>query len=647
MIKKLLYFGLFTLAFVISMGIVIITYSYLQGPPEIDFGENTVVYDTDENIIAVSSNLKNQTWVSLDEISPHIIDAFISAEDQHFYKHFGFDIPRIISATYQNIKAMDKRQGASTITQQYARNIFLTHQKTWKRKIQEALISIRLELFLSKDEILEGYLNTIYFGHGQHGIQAASQYFFDKNASELTIDEAALIAGIPKGPSVYSPLVSEENARNRQKWILNRMFETGKINRTELNDALDQETPIVAAVAEREPEIGKYFTEYAMNQAAKKLGISREELNSEGYKIYTTMDLEAQKKLEETIKEEMPQESELQVGVLTIEPHTGKIVALQGGRNYDESQFNRATHAKRQVGSTFKPILYYAALVYGYTPSTTLESRPTTFTLEDGTIYDPKNYGEYFANKPITLAQAIAISDNIYAVKTNQFVGPENLVEAAKTFGIESELPPYLSLALGSASISILEMTKSFSILANEGLSVEPYVIEKIVNRDGKVVYEHERKQPERVIDDNYAFVLTHLMKGMFNEKLNGYMRVTGASVSHRLTREYAGKSGTTETDGWMIGYSPQYTTAVWTGYDDNRKLESLEDERYAKEIWATFMEKLHEGKPVYNFRIPPNVIGLNIDPETGLLAGPYCEDKAVLMYYIKGTEPNEVCSHQ
>ncbi|MGM8214939.1 transglycosylase domain-containing protein [Bacillaceae bacterium W0354] len=643
MIKKLLIGLLCLFFFSITMGVVIITYSYIQGPPEYDLDDNTIVYDTNNKIVSIQHGAQNRYWVTLDDISPYVIDAFISAEDQHFYDHFGFDFVRIAGAVYHNIKAMEKRQGASTITQQYARNIFLTHKKSWKRKIQEAMISIRLEMFQTKDEILEGYLNTIYFGHGQYGIQAASQYYFDKDAADLTISEAALIAGIPKGPSVYSPLISEKNAKERQEWILTRMNETGKITDSELNTALEKDVPIVKTTANQEPELGKYFTDYALKEAARILDMTREQLEGEGYEIYTTMDLNAQKHLEDTIKEEMPEDSELQVGAMTIEPYTGKIVALQGGRNFDISPFNRAINAKRQAGSTFKPFLYYAALIYGYTPSTTLESRPTTFELDNGKVYNPTNYNDYYPENPITLAQAIAVSDNIYAVKTNQFIGPENLIQAAKTFGIESDLPQVLSLALGSASVSVYEMTKSFSVLANEGYSVQPYIIEKIVDSDGNVVYEHEKAEQEKVLEENYAYVLTHLMKGMFNEELNSYMRVTGASVKPRLTREYAGKSGTTDSDGWMIGFSPQYTTTVWTGYDDNRELESIHDERVAKEIWATYMEKIHEGLPIYDFRIPSNVIGVNIDPFTGKLVGPDCE-RSVLMYYIKGTEPSEFC---
>ncbi|GEL77313.1 transglycosylase domain-containing protein [Tenuibacillus multivorans] len=645
MIRKLLRLFLLTVVFGLSTGAVILVYSVIQGPPKYEIADNTIVYDQNEDVISVEHGIQNRFWVELDDISPYVMDAFIAAEDDNFYNHFGFDIKRIASAVYHNILAMDKVQGASTITQQYARNIFLTHQKTWERKIQEALISLRLEIFQDKDEILEGYLNTIYFGHGQYGIQAASQFYFEKDADDLTLEEAALLSAIPKGPSVYSPLNSYENAMNRKDWILRRMYETDKITASSYQQAKRIDLRIAVTASEKEPEIGQYFTETALNRASELLGISRQELDSKGYDVYTTMDHQAQEKLEQTIQEEMPADTEMQIGAVTIDPTSGRVVAMQGGKNYEQSPYNRVTQAKRMTGSTFKPFLYYAALVYGFTPSTQLESRETSFTLENGKVYSPANYSDSYADRPVTLSQAVAVSDNIYAIKTNQFVGPENLVDAAKTFGIEAELPSVLSLALGTASISVMDMAESYSVLANEGWSVKPYLIEKIVDRDGNIVYQHQAKTPERLLEENHAFVLTHLLTGMFDKRLNGYMYVTGSSIADQLTHEYAGKSGTTPSDSWMIGYSPQYTTAVWTGFDDNREIKRVQDSRAAKQVWATYMERLHKEMPVQTFNAPTGVVGLQVDPITGKLEGPACEDRTRLTYYIKGTEPKEVCT--
>ncbi|MGP4072373.1 transglycosylase domain-containing protein [Piscibacillus sp. B03] len=645
MIKRLFTYIIVALVFAASAGAVILVYSVFQGPPEINLDENTVIYDQDGQILSVEHGVQNRFWVELDEMSPYIIDAFLAAEDEHFYDHYGFDIKRILGATYYNILAMDKRQGASTITQQYARNVFLTNQKTWKRKAQEALIALRLEIFQDKDEILEGYINTIYFGHGQYGIQAASQYYFDKDAEDLTLEESALLAAIPKGPSVYSPLVSYENAIDRQQWILERMHVTGKITETAMKRAKGKDLNLVAAASDQEPEIGKYFQDYAMKQASKLIGIDRQTLDSQGYQVYTTIDQEAQKQLEQTIQEELPEDSEeLQIGAVTIDPQSGKIVAMQGGRNFDETPYNRVTQAERMTGSTFKTFLYYAALVYGFTPSTLVESRETSFTLENDTVYSPNNAGD-FANRPVTLAQALAVSDNIYAIKTTYELGPENVVEAAEAFGLNAELESVPSIGIGTSYVSPYEMAKAYSVLANEGWSVNPYVIEKIVDRDGNIVYQHQPETPKRMLEENHAFVLTHMLTGMFDSRFSDYMSATGANVAHYLKEhQYAGKSGSTKYDSWMIGYSPEYTTAVWTGYDDHREIKKVQDLRVAKQVWAKYMNQIHQELPTLTFNAPTGVIGLHVDPISGDLEGPACEGETVLMYYIKGTQPKEAC---
>ncbi|GAA0462588.1 PBP1A family penicillin-binding protein [Alkalibacillus silvisoli] len=643
LLRRLVILGFFSLVFLLSSIIVIFTYTLVQGPPSFEIDENTVIYDQHEDIVSVHHGVESRYSVPLDDISPHVVDAFVAAEDQHFFDHYGFDFKRIAGAAYHNLLTQQKSQGASTITQQFARNVFLTHSKTWERKIQEALISLRLEIFQSKDEILEGYLNTIYFGHGQYGIEAASQYYFDKPASDLSISESALLASIPRGPSMYSPIHAYDRAVERQQWILSRMRDLGKIVNSEYRQALEDPLQIATTV-EAQQDIGDYYIDFAMNEAANILDVDRDRLEADGYNIYTTIDPEAQASLEENTNNRLPEHEDYQVGAVTIDHQTGKIVALQGGRNFQTSPFNRVVQSERMTGSTFKTFLYYAALVYGYTPSTTLESAPTSFTLEDGRPYDPTNYNDRYAERPVTLAQALAVSDNIYAVKTNMFMGPENLVEAAELFGIEGGLEPGLALALGTESVSVFDMAKAYSLLANNGWQIEPYVIEKIEDRNGDIVYQHEEESPERVLDENYSFILTHLLTGMFDDRLSGYLRVTGASISHSLDHEFAGKSGTTDHDAWMVGFSPNYTTAVWTGYDDNRDLETTIEQQAAKQIWGDFMSDLHEDLPVEAFSVPSGVTGVRVDPETGLLEGPGCEEQSRLMYYIQGTEPTESC---
>src|SRR5699024_5516931 len=285
----------------------------------------------------------------------------------------------------------------------------------------------------------------------------------------------------------------------------------------------------------------------------------------------------------------------------------------------------------------------YNALKKGYTASTKLLSAPTTFELEDGNAYQPSNFNEYYANKPITLATALALSDNVYAVKTNMALGPESLVTTAKKFGIHEKLPAVPSLALGAAGVSVRDMVSGYSMLANGGLDVDPYTIEKIIDRDGKVVYERKKEHPEQILDPRTTFILTDLMTGMFDHTMDGYMSVTGAPISDQLTRNYAGKSGTTDSDSWMIGYSPQLATGIWTGYDDNRSIEKVKERTYAKKIWATFMEQAHKDTPLKGFQVPSGVKGIPIDPETGKRATPDCP-KSRVMYFEKGTAPISFC---
>ncbi|WP_051189180.1 transglycosylase domain-containing protein [Halalkalibacillus halophilus] len=642
MIKKIFIYTTFLTIFALSSILVVLLYTIMQGPPVYETEENTIVYDQDEQVVTVRHGNENRHSVPLEEISPHVIDAFIAAEDQHFYDHFGFDMKRIASAVYHNIRSLDKTQGASTITQQYARNVFLTHTKTWTRKIQEAMLALRLEIFESKEDILLGYLNTIYFGHGQYGIEAASNFYFDKSAIDLDASESAALAAIPKGASVYSPLVSEDNNKERQEWILSRMNDIGTLNQEDYSEALHQHLNFKNP-DEIHEETADYFVDYALKEASDLLDLDRAKMEEAGYRIYTTLNQDAQRKLESNVYQHLPR-SQLQIGAVTLEQATGKIVALQGGRDFESSSFNRVTQAKRMTGSTFKPFLYYAALVYGYTPATTLESTPTSFTLDNGEVYAPTNFNDYYAEEPITLAQAVALSDNIYAVKTNLFVQPENLVESARVFGIDEDLPAVPSLALGTASVSVMEMANAYSLIANNGWSVEPYVIEKITNREGEIVYQHQAAVPERILDEKYSAVLTSLLTGMFDERLNGYMNVTGSSISDILTRDYAGKSGTTPNDSWMIGYSPDYTTAVWTGYDQNEELTGNLNLQAAKNVWANYMEELHAGLPRKSFEAPPGVDVIKVDPVSGKLSGPGCEERAKIMYFLDGTAPVDMC---
>ncbi|MFC2948943.1 transglycosylase domain-containing protein [Virgibacillus sediminis] len=635
-------FRLALLAAVVLAGIYGI--SYLLGPPPLHEEQHTTYYTESGDVFGEEKGREGGDWKELDELDSDLVSATILIEDQHFYDHPGFDFKRIMGAMWENIRTGTLKEGASTLTQQYARNLYLSHEKTWSRKLKEAFYTIRLEMFYSKDDILEGYLNSVYYGHGAYGAESASQLFFQKSAEDLSIAEASMLAAIPKGPTYYSPWNNEENAENRQNQILAIMLDHGAISDAEYQLAVAEELDYAPKQTKKVEKEAPYFQDTALSEAAEILDMEPEDIRSGGYEIHTTLNLRQQKKLENELAEEFHPSSEAQAGVLAMNPENGAIVAMSGGRDYQESSFNRAVSAKRMPGSSFKPFLYYAALQHGYTPATKLISKPTSFQLEDGEVYQPSNYNGYYANEEITLAQAIALSDNIYAVKTNMYLGPDLLIDTAKEFGFTSDLPAVPSLALGTAAVTIEEMVQAYSMLANGGRDIESHTVKKIADRHGKVLYEREETEGEQVLDPKTAFILTHMLTGIFDRELDGYMAVTGSPIAGQLSHIYAGKSGTTASDSWMIGYSPSLVTGVWVGYDDNRSMDKTAETRYAKKIWAGFMERAHQGMEQQAFDVPAGVVGIPIDPETGERATPYCEASRV-MYFEKGTEPRQYCS--
>lgn len=618
-------------------------YAKILGPPPISVSESTLYYSDNGDVIGETNSGQKRYWVPLESISPELIEATVAVEDRQFYRHYGFDMKRIGGALLADIKAGAKVQGASTITQQYARNLFLDHEKTWSRKWNEALYTIRLEMNYSKEEILEGYLNTIYYGHGAYGIEAASHYYYGKSAKELTLAEASMLAGIPKGPSSYSPILDLKKAKGRQKIVLVSMTKMNYISDSELEQVVQTpltfkgEHPITANL------IAPYFQDAVKQVLKTKLQMDERMIELGGLRVYTTLNEKQQALAEESFEKMIEPGSSIQAALVAMKPGTGEVTALVGGRNYQESPFNRATQAVRQPGSTIKPLLYYAALENGFTPSTTLTSEVTTFTFDDGkSSYSPKNYNHQYANTDITLAQAIALSDNIYAVKTHLFLGQKKLIETAQRFGLTTKMDEVPSLALGTSGARVIEMINAYSLLANGGKKVQPVFITKVENQKGEVLYE-QKKETEQVLDPDQAFVMTQMLTGVFDETLNGYTKVTGSTIANQLTRPYAGKSGSTSTDSWIIGYTPQLVTGVWTGYDQAKKIERPAEKTYAKKIWANFMETSLKDEAVEYFKETENVVGVYINPASGKLATDRCP-KSRLTYFIKGTEPQEYC---
>ncbi|MEK4027679.1 PBP1A family penicillin-binding protein [Pseudobacillus sp. FSL P4-0506] len=643
-IRAGLFLGLFAAAGLLLLIGAGFLYVKMLGEPEVAVPQSTIYYAADGQVIGESYTGEKRYWVSLDKVSPYLVQATLAVEDKKFFEHNGFDFKRMAGAAVADVKAMAKVQGASTITQQYARNLYLSHDKTWKRKLSEALYTVRIEMNYTKEQILEGYLNTIYYGHGAYGIEAASQFYFGKSAKNLSLAEASMLAGVPKGPSIYSPLSSLAKAKERQKVILNEMEESGVITPEQHQRAVADKVHIIGEHLHTDSEAAPYFRQAVQQVLANKLGVDEQTIALGGLRVYTTLNREHQYIAEKTIKKVIPDDSDIQPAFVSIEPKTHFVTALAGGKDFNESSYNRATQAIRQPGSTFKPFLYYAALENGYTPATRLTSEKTAFQYDNGQkVYKPSNFNQRYADGEVTMEQALAVSDNIYAVKTHLFLKPETLVKTAERFGISTQLKPLPSLALGTSGVRALEMVNAYATIANGGKYEEPIFIQRVENANGEVLYEHKPDKEQR-FDKKQTAVLTHMMTGMFDKNLSSYASVTGASLVPKMTRPYAGKSGSTTYDYWMIGFTPQLAAGIWTGYDDGREIRKVEDKHYAKDMWLSFMENAHRGKAVKKFPKPKGVIAVDINPENGKIASSHCPVTRK-MYFIEGTEPEEYCT--
>lgn len=623
-------------------------YAQVLGPPSLAVSKATVFLDRNNHSIGDRFAEQRRYWVELEEMSPFISEAILAVEDQEFYEHHGFDYTRIAAALLKDVKAMRKVEGASTITQQYARNLYLTHDKTWTRKAKEALYAYRMEVFYEKDELLEGYLNTVYFGHGMYGVEAASRFYFGKSSKELTLAESALLISIPKGPSIYSPVINSENAYDRQNIVLTLMESQNMVTTDAAKRAKDEKIVLKNEEWKATKSVAPYFLDEAWNEAERILKSKGRAMAEGGWTIETTLVTHHQKVAEEVIADWMPNNS-LEVGFVSMEPDTGYVTALVGGRSYSASPFNRVTQAKRQPGSTIKPLLYAAALEEGFSPLTFLESEQTIFTYDDGrSEYKPNNVNGEFANHPISLAQALAISDNIYAVKTLEKVGYKPFRTILERLGVKTTVKDTPSIALGTSEVTLKDLTGAFNKIAGGGLDRKIQTVLSIKDSKGEVVFEadpKERKDDDRVMSKDDAFILTHLMTGMFDPVFNDYAPATGLSIRGKQTRPYAAKSGTTNTDQMLIGYTPTLTTGVWNGYDEgSRALELAEDKQTTKNIWIDFMEKAHQGVSAEPFLPTKGVSGTIIDIETGGLAVSECS-KQRLVYLKQKDVPKRLCT--
>ncbi|WP_157729321.1 transglycosylase domain-containing protein [Tumebacillus algifaecis] len=610
---------------------------YAELPPN-DIANTSQLVAADHSVLTnLVDGGENRLKVSLQDIPQSAIDAILSVEDQQFYNHGGFNPVGIARALWVDLKSGEVLEGGSTITQQLAKNLYLTQDKTIKRKLQEALHTLQLEMNYTKEEILEQYLNVIYYGQGAYGIEMAAQTYFDKPSKELTLAEASLLAGIPKGPNIYNPFFHFDAAKERQRIVLQLMVEEGKVTKQEADTAFATELKFAALKAPKGR--APYFTDYVSYQLKQVYGVSDDDLYRGGLKIQTTLDPAMQKAAEDIVATHLKKHPDIQVALLSIDPNTGEIKAMVGGQNYAESSYNR-TLAKRQPGSSFKPFVYLTALNNNYTASTRIKSEKTTFTYDDDNgepkSYEVHNFNNQYADDYLPFRDAISRSDNVFAVTTTMDVGPDKVITTAKALGITSTMKPYPSLALGVFPTTALEMVRAYAPLANGGHKIEPYAITSIEN-----TYREEQKtflpQKEQVIDAGAAFILTNMMQSVLTDPYG-----TGYRVHEAFPRPAAGKTGTTDTDAWMIGYTPQLLTAVWIGYDKDRLLSATES-HLAAPIWAEFMNEAHKDLPDKDFQLPANVVESYIDPTTGQLATENCPVKR-REYYLVGTEPTDWC---
>lgn len=632
---------LFIIFLVVSFIGIGVCFLYVKFSPKImiNSANNIILYDSNDEVFFKGSESKE--WVELDEISKNLIDATIYTEDKNFYKHFGFDFLRIGKAMITNFLNHHINQGASTITQQYAKNLFLDFDKTFKRKWNEAWYTLRIEANYSKKEILEGYLNTINYGHGQYGIGNASQYYFGKDAKDLSLAEASLLAAIPKAPSNYSPLNHYEEAKKRQKLILNNLVKNGIITKKEKNKAINEELTFIGKENSSSLSSINYFQDAVLNELKTIDSIPDNYSDVKGLKIYTTLHYDMQAIFEEQVTESFGDNSSLETAGVIMNPNTGGVMALIGGRDYNKSSYNRAISSSRQVGSTMKPFLYYAALENGFTASSAFLSEQTSFPIENDKVYSPNNYNNKYGHKPISMATAIAYSENIYAVKTHLFLGYDALINIAKRVGITEKLEGIPSLPLGTNEINILHMAAGYSSFANLGYKVTPHFIKKVVDGSGNVLYE-AKEEKELVLNPSLVFILNNLLTSTYDPLYVDYNYPTAISLSAKLNHKYGLKSGTTDSDNWDIGFNKNLVCAIWVGHDNNDNLNSS-DYKYAQNIWYKTVENIEKDLEEDDgwYEKPKNVVGMLVEPISGKPLADSSKNTK-LVYFLKGTEPKE-----
>lgn len=626
--------------------------AYLRSAPTLDqvnIHQNltTYIYDINGKLIT-DLYRENRVPISINEVPPHVKHAVVAIEDEQFYDHHGINFIAFGRAILVNLREQRFAQGGGTITMQLARNVFLTQEKTITRKLEEFLWAVQIERKYAKDEILEAYMNEIYLNHGAYGFQAGAQTYFGKSATELTLSEAATLAGIIRWPSRYSPFVNYDIAIQRRDFVLNRMVESGFITAEEAARAKSEQLELAERTQRRVN--APYFVDYILQDLSNRYG--EETVFGGGLRVYTGLDLEMQQAAEKALVNGLPtrgQENGLtqpQGALVAIDPTNGHIRAMVGGRG--EDRFNRAVQAHRSPGSAIKPFAYTAAIDNGYTAADVFVDEPTEFELVTGEVWRPRNYSETFSGI-MTLREALEHSTNIVAAKLVNELGTDKVLEYGKKMGITSLVESgrnndlaLAPLALGGLTrgVTPLELATAYGVLANQGIKVDPIAIIKVTDSQGNVL-EQNSTNKQVVLSEDTSYVVTDMLRGVIER---------GSGRNANIGRPAAGKTGTTQDyrDAWFVGYTPDLVTAVWFGADNPEQMV-YSGVRYgswnAATIWGNFMREALKNTPISNFPKPGNLVEARIDTETGLLVRDNCtlpKEEIRTEIFIKGTEPTE-----
>ncbi len=599
---------------------------------------------TDRNRMLAEFYLENRTPVELAAVPEMLTKALMAAEDTRFYEHHGLDARGIARAMYRNLRAHRILEGGSTLTQQLAKVLFLSPDRTFSRKFKEMALALRIEQRYTKREILSLYLNQIYFGSGAYGVEAAAQIYFGKPARDLDLAECALLAGLPRSPKRYSPFKSPDGALSRRAYVLSRMTRAGIITQMQADTAAKELLPLSPTTTVRGAD--SYIVEYIRQQIEERFGSSI--LYSGGLNIYTSINDQFQEYANQAVKAGLQQvearrhqrsgtpRPPLQGALIALDPSTGHILAMVGGRDYAESQFNRVVQAVRQPGSAFKPLIYAEAIERGFGPSDLLEDSPLRVKLDRNRTWTPENFSRRFQGM-VTLRRALTKSLNVPTVRLLDKLGIAQTVQFARSMGIKSPVAPYLSMALGSSDVTLFELTTAYAVLANHGVRIDPVAILQVTDSTGRVLFVSDAF-PAQVIRPETASIMTNLLRGVVEQGT--------ARKARELGRPVAGKTGTANDyrDAWFIGYTPGLVAGVWVGYDDHRTIGPRETgARAALPLWLDFMKKALDGGEPEDFAAPEGLVYRQIDAATGLLSTEKCKD-SIREAYVPGTEPRAYC---